>query len=119
MALLRKTRKRCSCGYEYPWDSRRRTCPECGSARKQRAKPKHLAALELPYEHYIAINGGEHCAVCGAGPSDTRRLDRDHDHQTGGPRGLLCHRHNRMLSPRMGWTAETLRTAADYLEKAA
>jgi hypothetical protein len=56
-----------------------------------------MAALDTPYEVYIELNGGEHCAICGAKPSNGRRLDRDHDHTTGKPRGLLCHRHNRGL----------------------
>lgn len=49
-----------------------------------------MAALDIPYEEYIRINGGEHCALCGKLPSAGRRLDRDHDHRTGQPRGLLC-----------------------------
>lgn len=121
MALLRKTRMRCSCGYSFKGETRKllRKCPTCGAARLKKTKPKHMAALDLPYEQYVQINGGEHCAVCGTGPTEMRRLDRDHDHKTGLPRGLLCHRHNRMLSPRMGWTPDALRAAAVYLERAA
>lgn len=74
-----------------------------------------MVALELDYAAYILLNGGDFCAICGRKPSG-RRLDRDHDHKTHQPRGLLCHRCNRQLP---AWiTAEWLRTAADYLERA-
>lgn len=78
--------------------------------------PKHMKALDFDYEHYIKINGGEHCALCGQLPK-SRRLDRDHDHKTGMARGLLCHRCNRALP---SWiTPEWLRKAIEYLERAA
>lgn len=75
---------------------RLRKCPSCGTARPAKRKPAHLKALDLSYEDYIKINGGEHCGICGRGPTLNpdgtvkRRLDRDHDHSTGRPRGLLC-----------------------------
>lgn len=74
-----------------------------------------MVALTLTYEEYVALNGGEHCAVCGRLPM-SRRLDRDHDHKTGLPRGLLCHRCNRHLPVWM--TVEWLENAADYLRRA-
>lgn len=75
-----------------------------------------MAALDLSYEHYIEINGGESCGICGAAPSKGRRLDRDHEHRGAGrARGLLCHMCNRSL--RHGVTIEWLRAAADYLER--
>ncbi len=95
--------------------SPKRTCRVCGTAKKTR-RPKHLVALELPYETYIGINGGEHCGVCRARRKEGgRRLDRDHDHRTGKPRGLLCHRCNRKLDSVT--TPEWLRAAAAYLER--
>lgn len=33
---------------------------------------------------------GHVCGICGKGPSGKRRLAVDHDHETGGVRGLLC-----------------------------
>ena len=76
-----------------------------------------MAALnELPYEWWVG-EFGERCGVCGREPSARRRLDRDHDHRNGEPRGLLCHRDNRLLQ---SWvTPELLRAAANYLEDAA
>ena len=80
--------------------------------RKAKRKPTHMKALEIPYEDYIALNGGEHCGICKAEPK-TKRLDRDHDHKTGKPRGLLCHRCNRALP---AWiTVEWLSLATNYL----
>jgi hypothetical protein len=76
-----------------------------------------MAALDIPYETYVAISGREECGICGAAPSATRRLDRDHDHKTGLPRGCLCHGCNRLLSGRV--TPEWLRAAAAYLERSA
>lgn len=76
-----------------------------------------MAALTLTYDEFIALNGGEFCAICGRTRSPgAKRLDRDHDHHTGKPRGLLCNWCNRALPSRM--TPEWLRAAADYLEKA-
>ena len=77
-----------------------------------------MAALDLEYAGYVQLNGGDRCAIClrERGPS-ARRLDRDHDHRTGTPRGLLCHRCNRTLP---AWiTSEWLRAAAAYLDRAA
>jgi hypothetical protein len=96
--------------------SRKRNCQACGKPRPVRRRPKHMAALDLAYEAYIEINGGESCGICGARPSPGRRLDRDHEHLgTGRARGLLCHACNRTLSRRV--TPEWLRAAAAYLER--
>lgn len=74
-----------------------------------------MAALDIDYQEYVAINGGERCGICGTGPSDDRRLDRDHDHKTGLPRGLLCWACNRQL--RTWATVEWLLAAAAYLKR--
>jgi hypothetical protein len=75
-----------------------------------------MAALDLPYEHYVQLNGGvEACGICGKPPRPGRRLDRDHDHKTGRPRGLLCWSCNRQL--RTWATVTWLKAAAAYLER--
>lgn len=95
--------------------ARKQKCTACGKPRPPRRKAKHLAALEQAYPAWVELNGGESCAICGRLPSLNRRLDRDHDHRTGAPRGLLCARCNRALP---SWvTAEWLRAAAAYLER--
>lgn len=116
MTLLRKTRMRCSCGYAYAGDSRRRTCPECGATRKPKHRAKHLAALDFSYEVYIALNGGERCGICGAERKPGgRALHRDHDHRTGKPRGVLCFPCNAALRPYM--TREWLEAAVAYMAR--
>lgn len=99
-------------------DIRARKCHTCGKPRPPRRKPKHLVALEAPYDYYIEITGGERCAICLCDRDrDKKRLHRDHDHRTGRPRGLLCFRCNSALP---SWvTPEWLRAAADYLERTA
>ena len=103
------------CGFRNP--GRKRKCLNCGKPKPARRKPAHTIALDLPYEHFVAVNGGDFCGICGREPSPTRRLDRDHDHRSGRPRGLLCHRCNRALAVWM--TSPWLRGALDYLERAA
>lgn len=104
------------CRYRNP--GRKRLCVKCGAPKPARRKAKHLVALEAPYEAYVTLNGGERCGICLRPRSEKdRKFDRDHDHRTGRPRGLLCHRCNRALPHWM--TAEWLRAAADYLERAA
>jgi hypothetical protein len=97
---------------------RSRKCHTCGKPRPPRRRPKHLVALETPYEEYIVLNGGDRCAICLRERTEKdRRFDRDHDHRTGRPRGLLCHKCNRALP---SWiTPEWLRAAADYLDRVA
>lgn len=92
----------------------KRKCITCGASRPVRRKPAHARALETTYDEWLK-RFGAHCGICGSAPT-TRRLDRDHDHRTGQPRGLLCHRCNRALPSWM--TATWLRAAADYLERA-
>lgn len=96
--------------------SRNRVCSLCGKKKPARKRPAHMIALDLPYEAYVALNGGEECGICRK-PPGTRKLDRDHDHKTGKPRGLLCWACNRQL--RTWATIEWLTAAAAYLERAA
>lgn len=97
---------------------RKRKCQRCQGAKPPRRKAKHMVALEAPYEAYVALTGGDRCGICLRPRSEKdRRLQRDHDHRSGRPRGLLCVRCNRALPHWM--TPEWLRAAAEYLEAAA
>jgi hypothetical protein len=105
------------CGALNP--NRNRKCKTCGKTKRDRSseRPKHLSALDLPYSHYVAINGGEFCAICGATPKPGGVLNRDHAHVgVGIPRGLLCWRHNQALEM-FGDDPKLLRAAATYLER--
>jgi hypothetical protein len=102
----------CGCGYR--WSRVKQKCPDCGCLRPKSRPPKHRAILNsLPYEQWVE-RYGERCGICGREPSATRRLDRDHDHKTGEPRGLLCHACNRRLWN--GATVEWCLNAAKYLD---
>lgn len=95
---------------------RARKCGACERKRPKKRRPPHMRALDLPYETYVELNGGEACGICGAEPKPGRRLHRDHDHRTGRPRGLACFRCNAALRPYM--TLDWLRAATSYLERA-
>ena len=107
------------CGFQNP--RRAKKCQKCGKLRPAVRQSEHLVALKRPYEDYVALNGGDQCGICGALPKPNRKLDRDHDHTTMQPRGLLCPPCNRYL---VAWryglqiTPEWLRAAAAYLERA-
>lgn len=95
--------------------NRKRKCVTCGGPKPAKRTPKHMAALELSYDYYVEINGGERCAICLRRRSSAeKRLHRDHDHRTGRPRGLLCFPCNKRLAYDV--TPEWLRAAADYLD---
>lgn len=101
------------CGHVNP--GRKQLCEACGKRRPPRRRPAHTIALDIDYATYALLNGGERCAICGAEPKPGRRLQRDHDHRTGYPRGLLCFRCNRQLPT---WaTIEWMRAALAYLER--
>lgn len=96
----------------------KRKCEKCGGARPIKRRPKHMAALAFDYETFMELNGGDRCGICLRARSERdRKLDRDHDHKTGQPRGLLCFKCNRQLA---AWiTPEWLDAAAAYLRRAA
>jgi len=85
--------------------------------RKKRVSP-HRALLAAHRKHYdwmLAQQGGG-CGICGRAPSETRKLDMDHDHKRMFVRGLLCHTCNRALTYRVD-SPEWLESAAKYLKK--
>lgn len=97
--------------------NRLQKCARCGKRRPDRKRPAHLSALNLPYEYFVEVNGGEHCGICGKVPEPGKKLHRDHEHVgVGFARGVLCFPCNLQLkhSSSVAW----LRAAADYLERA-
>jgi hypothetical protein len=76
---------------------------------------------EAIYEAMVAAQDGK-CAICNLPETSKRcgvvlRLAVDHDHVTGGVRGLLCHRCNRGIGS-LGENLESLQRAIDYLIRA-
>jgi hypothetical protein len=67
------------CGHRNP--NRKRLCEWCKKPRPARKRPAHMSALALPYDYYVALNGGERCGICGAAPKPGKKLHRDHDHR--------------------------------------
>ncbi len=59
---------------------------------------KYLYGLNaVEYNRLFAIQSGR-CAICGKHQSELkRRLDVDHDHETGKVRGLLCNYCNKII----------------------
>lgn len=114
--LCRRQRDGRKCGHRN--DGMKQKCVVCGGPRPARRKPGHMQALLLPYETYIEISGGDRCCICLRERTEgDRKFDRDHDHLTKQPRGLLCFKCN-MALPR--WmTPEWLDAAAEYLRRAA
>jgi hypothetical protein len=112
--------RRVRCGYRN--EPAKKKCANCGGPKPKKRVPKHRETLrDHDYEAYLGWNWEMHaarewCAICGR-PPKSRRLDRDHDHATGNPRGLLCSRCNQRLE-RGGDTVEWLRAALTYVTEA-
>ena len=86
------------------WERRYIKCRTdfCDGRRPKRPVRSHQKALrDVTYAEYEALNAQIHgpampgewtpdcCGACGKPPKG-KHLDRDHDHRTGNPRGLLC-----------------------------
>lgn len=85
--------------------------------RRRRTNPKHTKLLRDNrhlYPEMLEAQGGT-CALCDRPPSDNRRLDMDHNHQTMVIRGLLCVRCNRSVRDWM--TPEWALRLAEYLKE--
>jgi hypothetical protein len=84
---------------------------------KQRARAYHLAKTwgitPEQYDEQLAAQGGV-CAICRQPPRPDISLHVDHDHESGGRRGLLCFRCNNALGD-FGDDYDRLRGAAAYL----
>lgn len=65
--------------------------------RRRRTRDEALLRkARLHYDKFVELQGGEFCGICG-NPPKNRRLNIDHDHDTGLIRGLLCIPCNRRL----------------------
>jgi DNA-directed RNA polymerase subunit RPC12/RpoP len=103
--------------------ARNRVCPNgCGTKARPKRVPKHAQTLrDDSYEVYVQVSkdihgvSDESCCVCGKERSLERRHDRDHDHVTGHPRGLACHRCNRVMVKEL--TLERAQAIVDYLAR--
>jgi hypothetical protein len=111
--------RRVRCGMRN--DPKAKKCFACGGLRpKKRVVAHKKASRDVTYEQYLKLNEeihgvGEVCAVCGRERSQHRKLDRDHDHTTGEPRGLTCVGDNILMPPKM--TAAKAQQIADYLQR--
>jgi hypothetical protein len=121
--VARKARPWWSCRCGYRNERAKRKCLSCGKAKPKKRVPKHAETLrDDGYEHYVkvaeALHGvrDERCCVCGRPRSAERRHDRDHDHNTGKPRGLACVVCNKLMPHQL--TAERAELIAAYLRRA-
>ncbi len=118
----------CPCGERWPRTKQKCTC---GRRRPKKRVPSHARTLrDDSYKLYAERNGKIHgaafdgewqpddCGVCGKHSSLARHNDRDHDHETGLPRGLACPGNQgcNALMPRQ-LTLERARLIVGYLER--
>jgi hypothetical protein len=105
----------------------KRKCVSCGAAKPPRKVGKNQETLrDDDYAYYCRVaevlHGvtDERCCVCGRPkPEGPRRFhhDREHDHNTGFPRGLACPPCNMLMKFRQ-LNAEKAQLIADYLKRA-
>lgn len=90
-------------------------CKLCANGKPERHKAWHLKSnYGISLEDYNKILEEQHgaCAICGNSPK--AYLCVDHDHITGGIRGLLCFHCNVILGHAQD-NIETLQKAIEYL----
>ncbi len=86
----------CSCGTRNDRAGGRRKCVSCAKPLRKLPQQRHKLILREGYEPFLKaareIHGvtDESCCACSKPRTQERHHDRDHDHTTGLPRGLLC-----------------------------
>jgi hypothetical protein len=86
------------CKWKQPHRTSSRTCAKCGETTKpkRRVRKVDVTLRDDSYQAYVRVAAEIHgiidesCCACGKPRTLERRCDRDHDHTTGKPRGLLC-----------------------------
>ncbi len=99
-------------------ETRHYYCQGCGKKWPKRRRMKHFDALKLPWEAYVEANDGyDGCWVCRElGVRFEGAMQRDHAHtKDGGPRGILCPYHNRLLGAK--YKTELVVAYAKYLTR--
>ena len=122
----------CRCGHrnEKVWTKCRGE--GCKRNRPSKRQPDHMKALDLSYEEFGELNHLIHgvdedtCAICGEPGRSDIRLQRDHSHYGGYPRGLTHAACNGRLGQIEGgrWArgeqfdlSGWLRRCADYIDR--
>lgn len=103
--------KRCAVLLATAWNKAHPDRFQATSARSYRKRTYGLSQEQ--YEALMARQGDQ-CGICGA----PNRLKIDHDHVTGGIRGLLCNRCNTALGM-LGDTPEAIERVLVYLRRSA
>jgi hypothetical protein len=110
------------CGFRNDRAKRKCAGPDCNRSKPKKRVPAHARTLrDDSYETYVEVSrqihgvADESCCVCRKPRSLERRHDRDHDHVTGKPRGLACHRCNRVMVREL--TLERAQAIVDYLAR--
>ena len=77
---------------------------------------KNYGINEVEYREMAEKQGGEFCFICEKTSAELdQRLAVDHDHETGGPRGLLCKQCNYAMG-QFHDNSALMRRAADFLD---
>lgn len=97
---------------------RKSTCRRCCSIRARESTWKSQG-IDCTWEDYLGLVELQQnrCAICGEPPTaHYGRLTLDHNHATGGVRGLLCHSCNVAIG-HLRDNPTIARSAAEYLER--
>lgn len=102
---LARNRRRCDCGRKLR-----------KSRAKERVRPvDDYASVYIPLARDAHGVTDESCCICGRPKPQEKRHDREHDHKTGQPRGIVCFRCNKELLRHAD--LEQARQVVAYLER--